>query len=123
MFYSDSSRLGLLTRLGCVQGLHFSDLVSGNLDALLWFLASGSFLAAPPLISNCLSLPCGTQRRSWRLDPLPYKQENGEQKDFCAQGPHRVLLVFSFNKCCLECMLLCVFQVDQCLFTNKITYY
>ena len=37
-FYSNGSRVGLLIRLGCVQGLHSSNLVSGNLDELLWFL-------------------------------------------------------------------------------------
>ena len=37
-FYSSGSRVGLLIRLGCVQGLHSSNLVSGNLDELLWFL-------------------------------------------------------------------------------------
>ena len=44
-FYGNSSRVGLLLRSGCVQGLHSSNLVSGNLDELLWFLASGDFLA------------------------------------------------------------------------------
>ena len=38
-FYSNSSRVGLLIRLGCVQGLHSFNLVSGHLlDELLWFL-------------------------------------------------------------------------------------
>ena len=38
-FYSNGSRVGLLTRLGCVQGLHPFNFVSGNLlDELLWFL-------------------------------------------------------------------------------------
>ena len=31
-------------------------------------LASGGFMAAPPLISNCLNLLFGTQVRSWRLE-------------------------------------------------------
>lgn len=43
------------------------------------------FLTVPPLslhplpspISNCLTLPFGTQGRSWRLKPIPYKQETG----------------------------------------------
>ena len=41
-----------------MQGLHSFNLVSGNLpDEFLWFfdLASGGFLAAPSLISNCSS--------------------------------------------------------------------
>ena len=38
-FYSSSSRVGLLTRLGSEQGLHSSSLFSGNLlHELLWFL-------------------------------------------------------------------------------------
>ena len=38
-FYSSSLRVGLLLRLGCVQGLHSFNLVSGNLlDELPWFL-------------------------------------------------------------------------------------
>ena len=41
-FYSNSSRVGLLTRLGCVPGLHSSNLVSGNI--LMGF--SGSFSLA-----------------------------------------------------------------------------
>ena len=94
-FYSSGSRVGLLIRLECVQGLHSSDLVSGNLDELLWFPASGGFLAAPPLISNCLNLPFGTQERSRRLDSVSYKQENRGQKGLCAQEPHRILLGFS----------------------------
>ena len=36
-FYSSGSRVGLLIRLGCVQGLHSSNLVSGNLLVpLIW---------------------------------------------------------------------------------------
>ena len=53
-FYS-SSRVRVLTRLGCVQGLHSSNLVSGSrLEELLGSFnpASGGFLAAPPLMSN-----------------------------------------------------------------------
>ena len=40
-FYSNGSMVRLLIRLGCVQDLHCSNLVSGNLlDELLWFLYS-----------------------------------------------------------------------------------
>ena len=97
-FYSSSSRVGLLIRSGCVQGLLSFTLISGNF--LMSFsgpfnLASGGFLAAPPLISICSDLPFGTQGRSWRLESVPYKQENGGQKGFCAQEPHRVLLGFN----------------------------
>ena len=41
-------------------------------------LASGGFLAAPPLISNCSNLPFGTQGRSWRLESC--LQEMGDKK-------------------------------------------
>ena len=36
-FYTNSSRVGLLIRLGCVQGLHSFNLVSGNLFSLQKF--------------------------------------------------------------------------------------
>ena len=37
-FYSNSSRVGFLIRSGCMQDLHSSNLVSGNLlDELLWY--------------------------------------------------------------------------------------
>lgn len=53
-------------------------------------LASGGFLAAPSLISNCWNLPFETQGHS-----VPYKQENGRQKVFRVPDPHRLLLGFS----------------------------
>ena len=76
--YSIDSRVGLLTRTGCVQGLlsrviflmSFSDFSP---------LDSGDSLAVPPLISNCLNLPFGTQGRSWRLESAPYKQGAGNR--------------------------------------------
>ena len=37
-FYRNSSWVGLLIKLGCVQGLNAFNLVSGGLDELLWFL-------------------------------------------------------------------------------------
>ena len=75
-FYDCDSRVGLLIRLGCVQGLHSSNWsqviflmsFSGSFN-----LASDVFLAAPPLINNCSYLPFGTQGRSWRLGSVPYK--------------------------------------------------
>ena len=74
-FYNSGSKAGKsLTRSGCEQGLHFLNLISGGrLLILISFsgpfnLASGGFLAAPPLISNCLESPFGTQGRSWRLE-------------------------------------------------------
>ena len=39
--YSNSSSMGLLIGFVCVQGLHSSNLVSCNLDELLWLLYSG----------------------------------------------------------------------------------
>lgn len=36
-------------------------------------LASGGFLAASPLISNCANLPFGTKRRWWKLGVLPIR--------------------------------------------------
>ena len=91
-FYSNSSRVGLLTGFGCVQDLWCFNLVSGGLCLLILMsfsgpfnLASGGFLAAPPLISNCLNLPFGTQGRSWRLEFC--LQETGDKKGFRAQGP------------------------------------
>ena len=55
--------------------------------------ASGGFLAAPPLISNCSTLPFGTQGRSWRLESC--LQEMGDQKKEASMprsfpGPHPV---------------------------------
>ena len=57
--------------------------VSGGLLILTSFsgpfnLASGSFLAAPSLISNCSNLPFGTQGRSWRLESC--LQEMGDKE-------------------------------------------
>ena len=60
-----------------------------------------SCLLAPPLSlhtllslsSNCSNLSFGTQRRSWRLESIPYKQEMGDtERLLCpgaAQGPAR----------------------------------
>ena len=50
-FYSSGTRVGLLIRLGCVQGLHSFNLVSGDLLILMSF--SGSFnLASGGLLWN-----------------------------------------------------------------------
>ena len=78
-FYSNTSRVVLLTRLGYVQGLHSLNLVSS------------CFLAVPPLISNCSSPPFGTQGRSWRLES--FLQEMGDKKASVPEsptGPHSV---------------------------------
>ena len=72
-FYGRRSRVGLLTKLGYMQGLHSFTLIQ-NLLILRSFsspfnLASGGFLATPLLISNCSNLSFGTQGRPWRLEP------------------------------------------------------
>ena len=48
-------------------------------------LASGGFLGAPPLISNCSNMPFGTQGRSWRLETC--LQEMGGKKPPCPGAP------------------------------------
>ena len=48
-------------------------------------LASGGCLAALPLISNCSTLPFGTQGRSWRLESC--LQETGDKKKLLCPGP------------------------------------
>ena len=58
-FYNSGSRAGSLKRLVGVQGLLAFNSVSGGPVLILmsssgpFNLASGGFLAAPPLISNC----------------------------------------------------------------------
>ena len=68
-----------------------------NLDELLWSLfffffssspfnfASGGFLAGPPLITNCLHLPFGTQGRSSRQESC--LQETGAKKASVPRSP------------------------------------
>ena len=92
-----------------VQALN---LVSGGLLILMSFsapfnLASGGFLATPPLISNRSNLPFGTQGRSWRLESClqetgdkkkkasvprtptrPHSVSNPENRTYTFQGPH-----------------------------------
>ena len=89
-FYSNSSRVRLLTRLGCVQGLLILMTFSGPFN-----LASGDFLAAPPLISYCSHLPFGTQERSWRLES--WVQEMGDKK---ASMPRSPTVSFSVSESC-----------------------
>ena len=47
------------------------------------FLTGFALLLHSPssLISNYLNLPFGTQGRSWRLKPFPYKQEMGDTEE------------------------------------------
>ena len=67
--------------------------------AALLFLdcSSSSLHPLPSLISNHLNLPFGTQGKSQRLKPIPYKQEMG-YTGFCAQEPLRILLNFTNSK-------------------------
>ena len=70
--------VGLLTRLGCMQGLMWLGLLilislSGPFN-----LALHGFMAAPSLINICSNLPFRTQGRSWRLEFCP--QEMGDQR-------------------------------------------
>ena len=85
-------RVGLLTRLRCVQGLRGGLLIlmsfSGPLN-----LASGGFLAAPPLICNCLNLPFGNSGKVMEAGVLPTR--NGEQKGLHASELHRAPLGFT----------------------------
>ena len=47
-FYGNGSRVGMLIRSRCVQGLHSFNLISGNLlDELLWFLLSDLRCSSP----------------------------------------------------------------------------
>ena len=49
---------------------------------------SGAFMAVPPLISNCLILPIGTQRRSWRVGScLPEIGDKKASMPESATGP------------------------------------
>ena len=113
-FYNRGSKAGSLTRLGCEQGLHFLNLLSdahlliltsfsgpfnlasgGFLAAPPLILASGGFLAAPPLISNCPNPPSGTQGRSQRWSLAQKKW--GDKKGLCAWEPHRALSFTMFR--------------------------
>ena len=74
-----------------------------NQDPVPWL--HYCFLTAPPLslhslpslISNCLSLPFGTQGSSRRLNEAYFLQtrNRGHGKDLYLGGPHRVPLSFS----------------------------
>ena len=61
------------------------------------FLASPSLFQnpLPSLKSTSFNLHFGTQERSWRLEPVPYKQGMGNTKGFHARELHRVLLRFT----------------------------
>ena len=58
-FYNNGSKMGSLTRLGGEKDFHSLNLLSGGVLLILmsfsgsFNLASGGFLAVPPLISNC----------------------------------------------------------------------
>ena len=54
--------------------------------------ASGGFLGAHPLMSNCSSLPFGTQGRSQRLESCLQEMENKKASGACE--PRKGLLDF-----------------------------
>ena len=70
------------------------ELGPGPIPTLLLFLHP-----LTPLISNCLNLPFGPQRRSRRWKPFSYKQEMGDTEStlYLGEGHHRVLLSPPFS--------------------------
>ena len=98
-FYSNSSRVGLLIRLGCVQGLHTFNLVSGNL--LMGFsgffnLASDGLLQCSSLVSESSSFSdqqlfesaFWDSGRSQRLQSVPCKQGTRDaERILCPRAP------------------------------------
>ena len=89
-------RVGLLTRLGCVQGLRWSSF-------LILMSLSGSLILVLLLFLLWLAtvLPCWTKRGSWRF-------RNGGQKGCCAQEFHRALLgSVQFSSVTQSCPTLC----------------
>ena len=62
---------------------------SAILPAKALFFLDCSLLSLHPLLSlinNCLNLLFGTQGRSWKLKPIPYKQETGDTKRLLCSG-------------------------------------
>ena len=45
------------------------------------------------LICKCLNLLFGSQGMSWKLKPIPQKQEMGDTENLCEQEPHRATSV------------------------------
>ena len=87
--YKKGSEWGADKKRGCAgsQVVHLLILMSFSGP---FNLASGGFLATPPLIANCSHLPFGTQGRSWRLESC--LQETGPKGPACPgfpQGPTR----------------------------------
>ena len=94
-FYSNSSRMELLTRLRCMQGLRLSGLLILMSLSGPFNLASGRFLAAPPLLASVESA-LWRSRKVMEAGVLPTR--NGRQKGFRVQEPHRVLFGFGYNE-------------------------
>ena len=98
-------RVGLLARLECVQGLRWSGLLILMSFSGPFNLVSGGFMAAPPLISNSLNLPFGTQRRPWRLEScLQEIEEKSPPHPGIPQGPAQhhfcsLSRIFEIYKC------------------------
>ena len=96
-FYSNGSRVGLLTRLGCVQELHSSNLVSGNLlDKLLWFLSSCLrwFLGCSSLDQQLFESTLWDSGKVMEMGVFLTNKKQGTEV-LQAQEPHRVLLSFN----------------------------
>ena len=73
-FYSNSSRVEVADKIRVCAGSQVVGLLILVSFSGPFNLASDGFLAAPPMISNCLNLPFGTQGRSWRLESCLQKQ-------------------------------------------------
>ena len=54
-------------------------------------------MAAPPLINKSLNPPFGTQGRSYRLESVSYKQENGKERLPCPGAPQGLAGFQSLN--------------------------
>ena len=70
-FYTNSSRVGLLIRLGCVQGLHSFNLVSGNLFSF-FFSSPPPPPPPPPACHVACGIPVpqpGTEPRPLAVSP------------------------------------------------------
>ena len=94
---SSSSKILVQLSLGAKQdsvpSLHCCFLTAALLTA-----APLSLHPFPSLISNCLNLPCGTQGKSWRLRPIPYKKRNvGHRKVSMPRSPAGPCSVSSAN--------------------------
>ena len=77
-FYSKGSRMGLPIRIRVCAGSRWSGLLILMRLSCPFNLDSGGFLVASTLISNCLNLLFGTQRRLWKVESCLH--EMGDKK-------------------------------------------